>query len=146
MNLHTLPKVVHKRKKRLGRGHGSGKVKTSGRGTKGQKARETVRIGFEGGQLPLIRRLPFLRGKAKNRSYKKEVYPVTVSKLGVFPPKSDVTLDLLKKAHIIEERVESVKVLGGGTLSVALTVSVPCSRSAQKAIERAGGRVVPLHE
>lgn len=73
MNIHSLPKIVKRSKKRLGRGHGSGKVKTSGRGTKGQKARGKLPLGFEGGQTPLVKRLPYLRGKGRNKPRKRRV-------------------------------------------------------------------------
>ena len=69
MNLNQLPKIKKTSKKRLGQGHGSGKVKTSGRGTKGQKARNKVPMYFEGGALPLIKRLPYRRGKGRNKSF-----------------------------------------------------------------------------
>ena len=87
MKLSQLPRTVSRPKKRLGRGHGSGKVKTSGRGTKGQKARGHMPIGFEGGQLPLIKRLPLLRGKSKNKSHATSVYPLKVTKLDSLPIK-----------------------------------------------------------
>ena len=70
MKLESLPKITQKRRKRLGRGFGSGKGKTAGRGTKGQKAREKVKFGFEGGQLPLTKRLPLRRGKGRNKPLK----------------------------------------------------------------------------
>lgn len=85
MNLSQLPKIVHRSKKRIGRGHGSGKVKTAGRGSKGQKARGKIPAGFEGGQLPLIKRLPLLRGKGKNISrkpHKDKAYKPAIEKAG----------------------------------------------------------------
>ncbi|OGG24297.1 50S ribosomal protein L15 [Candidatus Gottesmanbacteria bacterium RIFCSPLOWO2_01_FULL_43_11b] len=144
MKLNELPKSTTKSKKRIGRGHGSGKVKTSGRGTKGQKSRGTIRSEFEGGQLPLIKRLPLLRGKTRNKSRKEHATAVSVSKLTVFPSKSDVTLDTLQKYHIIKDDTKRVKIVGNGTLTVSLTVNVPCSHSAKKIIEKAGGKVVHL--
>lgn len=141
MNLSTLPKIVQRPKKRVGRGHGSGKVKTSGRGTKGQKARGSMPLGFEGGQLPLIKRVPFLRGKQRNSSTKEKAFPITLSHLESLPTDKPITLDVLKTKHIIGTGVGRVKVLGSGILTHALTVSVPSSKSAKKAIEKAGGKV-----
>lgn len=137
-----LPKIVEVKKKRLGRGHGSGKVKTSGRGTKGQKARGSMPIGFEGGQLPMIRRLPFLRGKTRNRSFSQKPFPLALAKLAALPTGTHVTADVLVKHHIIHQNVQKVKVLGSAALSPKLTVELPCSKSAAKAIEKAGGSVI----
>ncbi len=139
MNFSNLPKIVERPKKRVGRGHGSGKVKTSGRGTKGQKARGTIRPGFEGGQLALIKRLPYLRGKGRNASQKPKAYPVATSALNSLPGGSTVTLELLKKHGIIHAKVTRVKILGSADLTHALKVTVPCSLSAKKSIEKAGG-------
>ncbi|MEK7119825.1 MAG: 50S ribosomal protein L15 [Patescibacteria group bacterium] len=137
-----LPKIVSRSKKRLGRGHGSGKVKTSGRGTKGQKARGTMPIGFEGGQLPMIRRLPFLRGKKRNRSFGEKPFPLPLEKLVKLPTGTHVTIEVLKKYHLIHKSVDKVKMLGSAALSAKLTVELPCSKSAAHAIEKAGGSVV----
>lgn len=141
MNLSQLPSLVRRPKKRIGRGHGSGRVKTSGRGTKGQKARGKVRIGFEGGQSPLVKRLPYLRGKGRNHSSKPKAFPVAVTKLNTLPKGTIVSLESLKKYRMIGERVLRVKLLGDGKVSVALTVKVPCSASAKVAILKAGGSV-----
>lgn len=141
MNLSELPSLVRRPKKRIGRGHGSGRVKTSGRGTKGQKARGKVRIGFEGGQSPLVKRLPYLRGKGRNHSSKPKAFPIEVAKLNGFPKGTIVSLESLRKHHVIGERVLRVKLLGGGNLSVALIIKVPCSTSAKVAILKAGGSV-----
>ncbi len=140
MNLLDMPKIVERSKKRLGRGHGSGKVKTSGRGTKGQKARGTMPQGFEGGQLALIKRLPLLRGKGRNHSQKEWVKLVQLNKLNKMAANSTVTLEVLRKAGIIEPEVRRVKVVGGNHLTVALTVDLPCSAGAKRAIEKAGGK------
>ncbi|MBI3342691.1 50S ribosomal protein L15 [Candidatus Gottesmanbacteria bacterium] len=141
MKLHELPTIISRSKKRLGRGHGSGKVKTSGRGTKGQKARSSMPIGFEGGQSPLFKRLPLLRGKGRNQSAKPKAFPVAVTKLADLPKGTVVTLETLKKYRMISEDVSRVKVLGGNKLSVALTVKVACSKSARKSVIAAGGLV-----
>lgn len=132
-------KIVRRPKKRLGRGHGSGKVKTSGRGTKGQKSRGTIKLGFEGGQLALIKRLPLLRGKGKNSSKKLEVQPVSVEKLNALPAGTIVSLASLKKYHIIDAMTKRAKIVGPGESKVKLEVQIPGSKSAIKAIEKAGG-------
>lgn len=142
MNISQLQKLVTRSKKRIGRGHGSGKVKTSGRGTKGQKARGRVRAGFEGGQLPLVKRLPLLRGKGRNKSQKEKAFALSVGRLAQIPPNTVVTIDELKKIHLVTNDVSRVKLVGGGTLSVPLAVSLPVSRSAKAAIEKAGGKMV----
>lgn len=141
MKLHELNTTVAKTKKRIGRGHGSGRVKTSGRGTKGQNARGTIKPDFEGGQLALTKRVPLLRGKLRNKSRKEKAFPLSVEKLSSLPKGSEVTLAELKKQHIIPGTVSRVKLLGGGTLSVPLTVSVPASHSAREQIEQAGGKL-----
>ena len=90
MKLDQLPKITTKKKKRLGRGYGSGKGgHTVGRGAKGQKARGKVKLGFEGGQLPLIKRLPLKRGKGKFKSFKKKPLVVNVRFLNLLPKKED---------------------------------------------------------
>ncbi len=136
-----LKQIVKRSKKRVGRGHGSGKVKTAGRGQKGQKARGKINPGFEGGQLSLIKRLPLLRGKGRNHSEKPKAYPVQMKALGSLPDGTIVTLATLKKYHMIDESVTRVKVLGSGSFSIKLTVNVPCSASARQAIIKAGGSV-----
>ena len=137
-----LKKLVQKRKKRLGRGHGSGKVKTSGRGTKGQNARGKVRFGFEGGQLPLTRRLPFLRGKKKNKSIRRKPKAIDVSALHGFAKDAKVMVASLVEKGMIKKG-DLVKILGGKKpLNVPLRIFVPVSKSAKKIIEDAGGTVV----
>jgi large subunit ribosomal protein L15 len=141
MELHKLQHTVKRSHKRLGRGHGSGRGKTSGRGTKGQKARGTVPQHFEGGQLSVMKRLPFLRGKARNKSLGKKPVIITVSALAAFPAKAEVTLASLQKLGVVAENAKQVKILSGGSLSVALNVMVPCSQGAKDVIEKAGGKV-----
>jgi large subunit ribosomal protein L15 len=141
MNLSKLTPIVKRSKKRVGRGHGSGKVKTSGRGTKGQNARGTRPRSFEGGQLALIKRLPLLRGKDRNRSQQGKAYPVNIGSLDKIPGDTKVTLAILEKYHMIEKGILRVKILGGGKLTHALILAVPCSKSARAVIEKAGGKV-----
>lgn len=142
MNLANLPKITSRSAKRLGRGHGSGKVKTSGRGTKGQKAREDISLKYAGSSLQAswLKRLPLLRGKGKNKSLKNKPVALNFSALKNFKGKI-VSLDTLKSAKIISKRVEAVKILGTGDIKTALTFKVPVSKSAQAAIEKAGGTI-----
>ncbi len=142
MILSNLTAIVKRSKKRVGRGHGSGKVKTGGRGSKGQNARGKVNVmGFEGGQLSLIKRLPFLRGKGRNQSEKAKAFPIAVASLNTLPSGTVVTLATLIKYHMIDKSVSRVKLLGGDGLTQKLVVEVACSQSARQAIEKAGGSV-----
>lgn len=144
MNLSTLEKLTTKRLRRLGQGHGSGRVKTSGRGTKGQKARNSVPLDFEGGALPLVKRLPFLRGKDRNHPRDANPVILNVSVLNKFPKDSVVDVESLVKSNLIEpEEVQGlgIKILGGGNLRTVLTVKVPVSKSAAEKISKAGGTV-----
>jgi len=141
MKLSQLHTIVKRPKKRVGRGHGSGKVKTAGRGTKGQNARGHMPIGFEGGQSPLIKRLPLLRGKLRNHSQNVKAFPVQVKTLNGLPKGTSVTLATLKKYHMIDTQITRVKILGKGTVGHPLSVTVPCSASARSAIEKSGGTV-----
>ena len=144
MNLSHLDKIKAKKKKRVGQGHGSGRGKTSGRGTKGQKARNTVSIYFEGGALPLTKRLPFLRGKGRNRSLKGTPAIINVSALNAFSAGTVVTIEeLANKKLIVLDYVKKngVKILGDGDLQVALTVKLPVSKGAAEKIGKAGGTV-----
>jgi len=149
MKLNDLPKTTTKSKKRVGRGYGSGRGKTSGRGTKGQKARGKVKLGFEGGQLPLIKRLPLQRGKGKFKSFKKKPLVVNVKVLNLLPKKETVDLKTLIKYRIVKEdeaKKFGVKILGDGELRIPLTVELPCSKGAIKKIEEAGGKITRTQE
>lgn len=143
--LDNLQKIVAKPKRRLGQGHGSNKGKTAGRGTKGQKARTKIALSFEGGALPLIKRLPLLRGKGRNYSLTKDLYGVNVEKLNVLPAKSVVDEKALLEYNIISKdnmkKSSGVKILGSGEVSKALTVKLPVSKSAKEKIEAAGGSI-----
>lgn len=143
MKLHTLPKIIQRRQKRVGRGAGSGKGKTSGRGTKGQGARTSVKLLFEGGQVPLIKKLPLLRGKGTNKPVGKKPYIINVKYLNLFPDKSIVDIKSLKKLNLISEDFEhlNIKILGDGELKKSLTVKLPCSKIAAEKIVKAGGKV-----
>ncbi len=144
MNLSHIVKLKTKSKKRVGQGHGSGRGKTAGRGTKGQKARNKVAIYFEGGALPLTKRLPFLRGKGRNPSLQKKPFVVNVQALNIFPKGAVVTTESLVEQGIVQlepTRQKGVKILGDGALTVALTVKVPVSKGAAEKIIKAGGTV-----
>lgn len=143
MELHTLPKITTKGARRVGRGHGSGRVKTSGRGTKGQKARRDIKLHFEGGALPLIKRMPFLKGKGRNRSLKPAKMVLNVKDLNMLPDKSvvDVAFLIEKKLIVKDAALYGVKILGDGELNVSLTVKLPVSSGAKLKIEKAGGTV-----
>lgn len=142
MNTWQIPPIVTKTKRRIGRGHGSGRVKTSGRGTKGQNARKYVKIGFEGGQLPLSRRLPLLRGKLRNKNVSPKPRVISVSKLNGLKAGTKVTRELLIKEGILDPRINYVKLVGDKEkLTIQLTVEIPCTESAKRMIEKAGGTV-----
>ncbi|MCL5438404.1 MAG: uL15 family ribosomal protein, partial [Patescibacteria group bacterium] len=87
-----LKKIVVKKKRRLGQGHGSGRVKTSGRGTKGQNARGKRSLWFEGGAVSLIKRLPFRRGKGRNKVFKKKPITINIKVLNIFPKSSVIDI------------------------------------------------------
>ena len=123
---------------RRGRGHGSGNGKTAGKGHKGQKARSGApRIGFEGGQMPLYRRLP-KRG-FKNRNAK-EIIAINVSALEVFDNGAEVGIEQLLERGVINRVADGVKILGNGELTKKLNVKVSAySESAKEKIEALGG-------
>jgi large subunit ribosomal protein L15 len=145
LKLHDLRPApgARKEKQRLGRGEGS-KGKTAGRGTKGTKARYQVPMGFEGGQMPLQRRLPKLKGFS-NAKFKTVYQVVNVGRLAeLFPNGGEVTPEILAGSGAVR-RGELVKVLGDGDLIAALRVSAHAvSASAQQKIEAAGGTVTLL--
>lgn len=144
MQLSSLTKITKTRKKRLGQGYGSGRGKTGGRGTKGQKAKKNIPLSFEGGALALIKRLPFRRGKGKNKSFRKGPICVNVKVLNFFKKESIVDVKSLVARGIVDAesaKEYGVKILGDGELSVSLVVKLPVSKGALKKIEKAGGRV-----
>ena len=137
MNLSNLTKIKSKYAKRVGRGAGTGKGKTSGRGTKGQNARKKLPIThshFEGGQRPLFKRLPYRRGKG-NKSLAKKPIVINLSSLSKLPKNSVVTLKLLVEHKIVDKsdaKIYGVKILGMGNIDNALTFEVPTSKSVAK--------------
>lgn len=140
--MNRLPKVVARKNKRLGRGLGSGKGKTSGRGTKGQKARGKIPAGFTGGGLPTFKKLPLRRGLG-NRKVSQDMKPISASSLNIFKSKSIVDLEQLLKVNLINKKdlKKGVKILGDGKLKVSLVVKLPVSKKAKLEIEKKGGKV-----
>ncbi len=135
------PPGAVKKKKRKGRGPGSGIGKTSGKGQKGQKARhpgDFGKLGFEGGQTPLYRRLP---KRGFRNPFSKSVAEFNVELLSArFDAGAEVTLDSLKEKGLLKRKVDVVKILGTGEIDKALTVKVHAfSKSAKEKIEKAGG-------
>lgn len=143
-DLRPVPGSVHK-KKRVGRGNASGHGTTGGRGTKGQQSRSgpDIRIGFEGGQIPLVRALSRKRGF--NNKWRVEYEPINVAALASLMAGTAVTPDSLRAAGIVKSARKPVKILGEGEIGVALTVEAHrFSASARSKIEAAGGKVVEL--
>ena len=141
MKLNELENLNTKARKRVGRGPGSGTGKTSGKGHKGQNARSGggVRPGFEGGQLPLFRRLP-KRGFS-NAMFKTEYATINVIDLEKFEDGAVITPELLKEMGILKKQLSGVKVLGNGNLTKKLTVKAnKFSSSAIEKIEAIGGK------
>lgn len=141
-----LEKIVAKKKKRLGRGYGSGKGgHTASRGQKGQKSRRKIGILFEGIKVrkSLLKRLPQLRGKDKFKSTAKPVI-LNLSDLNQLRSQATVDIETLEKHNLVKEkeaRERGVKVLGGGKITKKLKVQIPVSASAAKKIKRAGGKI-----
>ena len=147
MRLHELKPAEGSTRKtiRKGRGTATGRGKTAGRGQDGQKSRSGggVRPGFEGGQMPLTRRVP-KRGFS-NYPFKKEFAIVNLDRLNDLEKDTVVTNDLLKELGLVKNKYEFVKVLGEGEIKVPLTVKVnKVSKSAKEKIEAAGGKVEVL--
>ena len=145
MNLHTLkprPGAKH-RVKRLGQGESSGKGKTSGKGHKGQKARSggSIRLGFEGGQMPLIRRLP---KRGFNNARFKTVYGiVNLCDLNDFEDGAAVNEQVLREVGLVRGTIDGIKILGNGELTKKVNiVADKVSATAKEKIEKAGGTVV----
>lgn len=127
---------------RVGRGHGTGNGKTSGRGMNGQKSRSGghTRVGFEGGQMPLYRRLPKRGINKKVLHIPDEIVAINVDRLNKFEDGTVVTPELLVESGVISDAKDGVKILGNGELTKKLTVKVGrYSASAKEKIEAAGG-------
>jgi large subunit ribosomal protein L15 len=139
-NLRPAEGPKHSNNFRRGRGHGSGNGKTAGKGHKGQLARSGhKKPGFEGGQMPLYRRLP-KRGFTNRNT--KEIIAINVDALNRFEDGTEVTVDLLLSSGAISKAADGVKILGNGDLTKKLTVKVNAfSEGAKAKIEAAGGTV-----
>jgi large subunit ribosomal protein L15 len=148
MNLSNIraPKKATEKRKRVGRGMGSGMGKTSTRGHKGQRSRTGSRMirGFEGGQMPLHRRMP---KRGFTNIFRKEFNIVSLERLAALGPEvhaSPITPDVLRKAGVIKAK-HPVKILGDGEITIAITVHAhKFSKSAQEKITKAGGKVEVL--
>ena len=142
--LSNLPKVNIKKKKRLGRGLGSGKGSKSGRGTtRHQKARESIPLHFEGGQGRIVKKFPLLRGKGKNNSIKEKAFVINLEDLNNLKDNSIVSRESLIKENIITNGNESlpVKILANGQLKKKLIIKLSVSKKVKKAVEKLGGQV-----
>jgi large subunit ribosomal protein L15 len=147
MRLNDLfaPRGANKKPKRVGRGAGSGHGKTSCRGHKGQKSRtgRKLRPGFEGGQMPLARRLP---KRGFRNPFKKEYQTVNIEKLNKFKKDSTVTPQLLQEQRLIKDAHTPTKILSVGKITKALNIQVQAvSKQARVKIEKAGGKVELLN-
>ena len=142
MELHELSPAPGSRKEawRKGRGYATGNGKTGGRGHKGQKARSGggVRVGFEGGQMPLARRIP---KRGFNNIFRTEYATVNVADLNKFVDGTVVDTELLKASGLIKKELDGVKILGNGELTKNLTVkAAKFTAAAKEKIEKAGGK------
>lgn len=141
MKLDRIAKLKRKENKRVGRGIASGKGKTSGRGTKGQKARGTIPATFTG-SLAFYKKLPLRRGKGNNAGRIKKVL-ITLEDLNIFKANTVVDAAKLLEGKIItaKDSKKGIKVLAVGEVKNILTVKLPASKAARQKIEKAGGKV-----
>lgn len=148
MDLTNLIKLTSKSKKRIGRGHGSGRGgHTSTRGSKGQNARTSVSLIFEGTKLKksFVKRLPLIRGKMKLQSYHLKTLILNFSDLQEFKENDRIDRDFLVKKGLITKKMKKnvpIKILSDGQISIPLTIALPCSKKAAEKIEHAGGKVI----
>src|SRR3989344_7808746 len=142
MNLHELKKLKKKSKKRVGRGYSSGKGKTASRGAKGQKKRGKIKIGFEGGQVPLQKRLPQKRGLGNAKITK--AITLTISQLNLLPPRSVVDMKALKEFGLIRGNLNKmrIKIVAKGKIDKPLNITLPTSEKAVSIIKKAGGSLL----
>ncbi|MCP5463658.1 MAG: 50S ribosomal protein L15 [Deltaproteobacteria bacterium] len=142
LNTIRAPKGATKSKKRLGRGESSGLGKTSGRGHKGQKARSGGyhKVGFEGGQMPLARRLP---KRGFTNIFQKSFVVLNVSDLASFKDQKEISIDALLEKKLIKKSAVALKILGDGEIDFPLTIkAAKFSKSAKEKIEKAGGQAI----
>jgi large subunit ribosomal protein L15 len=148
IKINTLPRIIKKRNKRLGQGLGSGKGKTSGRGTKGQSSRGVIKARNSIRNSSYIRRLPLYRGKYRNKSIKIKPFIININQLNIFQKNDVVNIETLIKKGIINsdlmgEKIH-IKILSEGELKIPLQIALPCSKSAARKIQKAGGIIVPI--
>lgn len=145
MKLHLLKKSTTKSKKRLGLGYGSGKGgHTSSRGQKGQTSRGSLPVWFEGGQLPQIRRFPFIKGKNRFKSLHPDTLVITLSQLNQFKPGTVVDAKQLVDSKLVtqkELRERQIKIIASGKVEIPLIVNLPASKTAEEKIIAAGGQI-----
>lgn len=146
MDLSNLPKIIGKKKKRLGRGYGSQKGgHTTNRGMKGQKSRYKIPLWFEGGQLPFIRRIPLLRGKGKFKSLKPKPITIHLDQLNLFSSGTTVTPEkIIQEFNLSPKKVKKagLKILHRGKLEKKLNIkNIPVSESVAKAIKAKQGTI-----
>jgi large subunit ribosomal protein L15 len=152
MKLNKVPKTTITKKKRVGRGYGSGKGgHTVGRGAKGLKARSKVPLTFTGTKIKksFLKKLPLQRGKGRFKSLKPGPVIVNLKYLNLLPKGSEVDLKTLIKHGLVEAKEADrfgVKILGEGALTVSLKVKLPCSKGAIEKIEKAGGKVAVVEK
>ncbi len=142
--LSQLTKTVDKKKKRLGRGIGSGRGSKSGRGTtRHQSARENIPLGFEGGQGRMTKRFPLLRGKGRNKAIKTNRFTIYTKDLNTLKDGTIVDTQKLIELGWIEKNIShpKVKVIVNGELKKKLTVKLPISKKGKEIVEKAGGAV-----
>ena len=135
------PEAANSKTKRVGRGIGSGMGKTSCRGQKGQKARSGggIRLGFEGGQMPLQRRIP---KRGFNNIFRKEYAIVNVGDLDIFEENTEITPEVLKEAGLVKKVCDGVKLLGDGDLEKAFTIKLQkVSKTAEEKVLAKGGKI-----
>ena len=138
------PRGAKKNKKRLGRGESSGLGKTAGKGHKGQKARSGGyhKVGFEGGQMPLVRRIP---KRGFTNIFKKKFVTVNLADLNRLEGVSEVDIEVLKAKKFVRKTLDGLKILGNGDLKVAMTIKANAfSKAAKEKIEKAGGKAVEV--
>ncbi|SRR4030042_3206676 len=142
MRLDKLLKHKTKKKMRIGRGESSGKGKTATRGAKGQKKRGKVKLGFEGGQLPIYQRLPHKRG-LRNKPFTKSI-SIRTEQLNKLPPDTIIDLAVLKKAGFIDKSIKKIKakIVLGGKVDKKLKIKIPITKKAKSLIEKVGGQIL----
>jgi large subunit ribosomal protein L15 len=145
MQLNSLIKIKTNSKKRVGRGIGSGRGKTSARGYKGQKSRGKVPAAFIGGSLPLYKKLPFVRGWGNTKGNSLKPALISLDDLNKIKAKSTVTITSLVEAGLVDAKSalkRGVKVLAKGELKNALNLEIPVSKKVREIVESLGGKVV----